>query len=124
MNSFTQTATTQANLFTCAYVAKTNKITITINNPAYAFRMITQLELKTIDWTGSTFDRNKPNDINEIISNLYNFSKRYFSIIPYISGSVNLQPFNNVYIHSTNLGNYNSIGAMGEQTIVNKNTCV
>ena len=66
MNSFTQTATTQANMFTCAYVAKTNKITITCNSNLYAFRIITQIELKTTDWTGTAFDRNKPNDMNEV----------------------------------------------------------
>ena len=110
MNSFTQTATTQANLFTCAYVAKTNKITITCNSSSYAFR----------NWNGISFDRNKPNDINEVLSNLNNFSVRYNSLIPYVSGSINLQPFNNIYIHCTNLGNYNSIGPSNERTIVKK----
>ena len=40
--------------------------------------------------------------------------------MPFISGSINLQPFNNIYIHATNLGNYNSIGPMNERTIVKK----
>ena len=66
MNSVAQTATGAANLFTCAYVVKTDKITIACNNVIYAFRIPTQPELKTIEWTGSTFDRNKPNDINEV----------------------------------------------------------
>lgn len=120
MNSQAQTATTFTNLFTCTYVIKTNKITVTCNSPIYAFRILTQMELKTIDWTGAAFNRDKPNDINEIISNLDNFSKRYNSVIPYFSGSINLQPFNNVYIHATNLGNYNTIGCLNERTIVKK----
>jgi len=120
MNSQAQTATTVASLFTCTYVVKTNKITITCNNNQYAFRILTQPELKTIDWNGPSFDRNRPTDINEIISNLDNFSKRYNSVIPYVSGAINLQPFNNVYIHATNLGNYNTIGCQNERSIVKK----
>lgn len=120
MNSQAQTATTVSNLFTCTYVIKTNKITITCNNNQYAFRVLTQPELKTIDWTGPSFDRNRPADINEIISNLDNFSKRYNNVIPYVTGAIVLQPFNNVYIHATNLGNYNTIGCLNERTIVKK----
>ena len=120
MNSETLTATSVANLFTCAYVVKTNKITITCNSILYAFRIVTQPELKTIEWTGTSFDRSKANDINEVLSNLNNFSARYNSVIPYVSGALNLQPFNNIYIHSTNLGNYNSIGCMNERTVIKK----
>lgn len=120
MNSVSQTATGQANLFTCSYSVKTNKITFICNNVIYAFRILTQPELKTIEWTGTSFDRNKPNDINEVLSNLDNYSSRYNSVIPFVSGALNLQPFNNIYIHSSNLGNYNSIGPQNERTIVKK----
>jgi len=123
MNSVGQTATGIANLFTCIYVVKTNKITINIKTDpirVLAFRIITQPELKTVIWTGTSFDRNKPNDINEVLSNLDNYSIRYNQIIPFVSGSINLQPFNNIYIHGTNLCNYNTIGPMNERTILKK----
>lgn len=123
MNSVTQTATTMADLFTCTYDPKTNKIKISIKTDpikVHAFRIVTQPELKTIDWNGPAFDRNKPNDINDIISNLNQFSVRNFAITPYYSGSLYLQPFNNIYIHATNLGNYNTIGCQNERTIVKK----
>ena len=123
MNTQANNVSSIPNVFTCVYIPKTNKIQISIiNSPfiAYAFRILTQQELKTIDWNGPSFDRNKPNDINEIISNLDNFSVRNFPITPYMSGSLYLQPFNNIYIHATNLGNYNSIGCQNERTIVKK----
>ncbi len=123
MNSVSNTPTGEPNLFTCQYVVKTNKITISIlNDPirVFAFRIITQPELKTVDWTGTAFDRNKPNDINEVLSNLDNFSVRYNQLIPYVSGSINLQPFNNIYIHGSNLCNYNTIGPKNERTILKK----
>jgi hypothetical protein len=121
MNS--QTTAIAANLFTCAYIAKTNKISISILNDAnkvYSFRIPTQIELKTMNWFGPSFDRNKPNDINEIISNLDNVSGRHFIINPFMSGALYLQPFNNIYIHATNLGNYNTIGCQNERTIAKK----
>jgi hypothetical protein len=111
------------NVFTCAYIPKTNTISIAVQDidpHVFAFRILTQPELKTVDWNGPPFDRNKPNDINEIISNLDNFSVRNFSITPFMSGALYLQPFNNIYIHATNLGNYNSIGCQNERTIVKK----
>ena len=33
---------------------------------------------------------------------------------------LNLQPIRNVYIHATNLGNFNTLGARGEQTVIKK----
>ena len=118
MNGVAQTATGVANLFTCTYDVMRNKIGIIINNNQYAFRIITQPELKTIDWTGTSFNRNKPNDVNEVLSNLNNYSARYNNVVPYISGPINLQPFKNIYIHALNLGNYNTIGPQNERTIV------
>ena len=99
MNSQAETATGVANLFTVAYDLLTNKIRIVITNATYTFRIITQPELKTLAWNGPSFNRNKPNDVNEILNNLDNYSKRYNSVIPYYSGSVNLQPFKCIYIH-------------------------
>ena len=121
MNNVSQTATGAANLFTCAYVVKTNKITIACSNSQYEFRIITQPELKTIEWTGGpTFDRNKPNDINEIFSNMNSVSVKHNSTNPFVSGAINLQPFNNIYIHGSNLCNYNTIGPLNERTILKK----
>ena len=124
MNAIAQTATTVADMFTCAYQAKTNKIQISIKAAtapiSYAFRIPTQPELKTMDWNGDAFNRNKPNDINEIISNMDNISVRSFILNPFVTGSIYLQPFNNIYIHATNLGNYNTIGCQNERTIVKK----
>lgn len=120
MNSVAQTATGVANLFTCAYVVKTNTIGITINNNIYAARIMTQPELKTMEWTGTNFNRDRPADINEVLSNLDNFSTRFNTVIPYTSGAINLQPFNNVYIHGNNLCNYNTIGPLNERTILKK----
>jgi hypothetical protein len=111
--------------FTCTYIVKTNKIQIAVANlPPYdlAFRILTQFELNAadLDWGGPKFSRTKPNDINEIISNLNNFSDQHTPQNAFMSGSLYLQPFNNIYINATNLGNYNTIGCQNERTIVKK----
>ena len=120
MNSQAETALGIASFFTCTYSAKTNKIKIIISNNQYAFRILTPMELKTTDWTGVSFDRNKPAEINEVLSYLDNFSTRSLIGIPFESGAINLQPFNNIYIHGNNLCNYNTIGPLNERTILKK----
>lgn len=123
MNSYTQTTTTTLNnVFKCEYVVKTNKMMISTLIDGYTFRIITQPELKTTLNNGFStyYDTNKPNDMNDILSNLENASPQHNKVVPYLSGALNLQPFNNIYIHSTNLSNYNSIGPMNEKTIVKK----
>lgn len=121
LNSFAQTATNIANLFTCSYIAKTNQIQIATGNDNISFKILTpnDLQLAISDFTAA-YDKKNPHDINEVLSNLNGFAPRYNKAVPYLSGALILQPFNNIYIHSTNLGNYNSIGPMGEQTIVKK----
>jgi len=120
MNTLIQPLTGVANMFSCSYVAKTNRLVITMNDDFYAFRIITSAELKTTEWLGTNYDRNKPDDINDILSNLNDFSIRCNKVIPYISGGLFLQPFNNIYIHATNLGNYNTIGCQNERNILKK----
>ena len=121
MNSFTQTATTRQNAFKCTYILKTNRIQIEMLYDDLTFRILTPTELEDKpEWFLADYDKRNPGDMNEVLSNLSRSSPTYNKVVPYISGSIVLQPFNNIYIHSTNLGNYNSIGAMGERTIIKK----
>ena len=125
MNDIAQPIVNVADMFTCAFQAKLNKIRISIkadplSTRTFSFRILTQPELKTIDWNGTAFDRNKPNDINEIISNLNSFSIKNRDLAPFLTGSIYLQPFSNIYIHSTNFGNYSTIGCQNERTITKK----
>jgi hypothetical protein len=66
------------------------------------------------------YDKTKPNDCNEILSNLENVSQVCEILNPFKSGYLNMQPIRNLYLHSTTLGNYNSIGPDGCQTIIKK----
>lgn len=121
MNNYAQTATTRTNVFKCTYIVKTNRIQIEIMYDDLTFRLLTPRELHNKpEWFVANYDKRNPADMNEVLSNLGTASPTYNKVVPYVSGSVMLQPFNNIYIHSTNLGNYSTIGAMGERTIVKK----
>ena len=54
--------------------------------------------------------------INEVFRN----SVQYPSGTSYESGFIDLLNVHNIYIHSPNIGNYNSIGVRGEDTIIKK----
>ena len=60
----------------------------------------------------------KPNDINEVLSNLEGLSPSYAFDMPYVSGFLNFQPINNIYLHSSSIGNYNSLSCDGSQTVI------
>ena len=42
----------------------------------------------------------------------------YDSNIPYVSGVLDLQLIRNIYMHSPNLGNFNTIGPLNESTTI------
>jgi hypothetical protein len=110
------------NLFTVSYTSKTNSITIAMLPGTLVFRIITPAELKT-KLNGvftASYDVNKPNDCNEILSNLQDTSFEYDSNATYTSGYLNMQPIRNIYLHSPSLGNFSNIGPLGEQTVIKK----
>jgi hypothetical protein len=66
------------------------------------------------------YDKSQPNDINEVLSNLEGNSLLYSYNSPYVSGFLNFQPINNMYLHSGSIGNYNSLSCDGSQTVIKK----
>jgi hypothetical protein len=110
------------NLFTVSYTSKTNSITIAMLPGTLVFRILTPAELKTKlnGVFNVSYDVNKPNDCNEILSNLQDTSLEYDSNATYTSGYLNMQPIRNIYLHSPSLGNFSNIGPLGEQTVIKK----
>ena len=116
----TTTALIQTNLFNVFYNSNNNTITISISFSGYTFQVLTPNDLKTA-LNGNfyaTYDKSKPNDINEVLSNLEGSNLLYDYNIPFVSGFLNFQPINNIYLHSSSLGNFNSISCDGSQTVI------
>ena len=88
----------------------------------YSFKILTPNDLKTNlnnDFY-LVYDKSQPNDINEVLSNLEGNSLLYYHNSPYVSGFLNFQPINNIYLHSGSVGNYNSLSCDGSQTVIKK----
>jgi hypothetical protein len=85
--------------------------------------MLTNLDLKTRvngTWNGVNYDVNKANDMNDIIRNYDGVSAWFYNY--YESGYLDLHPIRNIYLMSSNMGNFNTLGANGESNIIKKNT--
>ena len=110
------------NLFNVVYYTKRNNIKITVADNEFTFKILTPDDLKT--GLNNTFlqnyNKSQTNDCNEVLSNLNGLSPFYSISSPYISGFLNLQPINNIYLHSSSLGNYNSLSCDGSQTVIKK----
>ena len=69
-------------------------------------------------WVGS-FDVNDVKSVNEVLGNYQMNVYQYNN--PYVSGFINLQPIKNIYIHSSQLSNYNQKNLRtGDSTTVKK----
>ena len=67
------------------------------------------------------YDKTKPNDCNEILSNLENVSQVCEILNPFKSGYLNMQPIGNLYLHSS-VGTYITVARRPngyDNTIIN-----
>ena len=110
------------NLFNVSYDIKNNNLTIAMPYSGYSFKILTPLDLKTSlnNAFVPLYDKSNPYDINEVLSNLEGVSGTYYYNVPFISGFLNFQPINNIYLHSSTIGNYNSLSCDGSQTVIKK----
>ena len=109
------------NLLKSSYNSKKNSISIYHDYADWKFKILTDDDIFTKlndTWLGASYDNNNPHSINDIIGNHIDNSPFYTSSNPY-NGALNLQPIRNIYIHSS-IGNYNTLGARGETSIVKK----
>ena len=86
------------------------------------FKLLTDFDLKqTAEGNpgAETITKTNLQSANAIISNTTDNSSVYINTTPF-NQQLNLQPVRNVYIHNTDLGSFNTLGARGEQTIIKK----
>ena len=107
------------NLLSCVYNPRKNTINITSNYAHWKFKILSDDDIfakLNNAWVGDNYDVNNPRNINDIIGNHIQNSP-FYTLSNGYTGSLNLQPIRNIYIHSS-LGNYNTWGARGETSIV------
>ena len=74
-------------------------------------------------WNGvgaNAYDFKNPQDINDILNNTDGYSSFFSASSPHVTGYIDLQPIKNIYMYSTNLGSFSTIGCKGEVTIIKK----
>ena len=73
-------------------------------------------------WTGPAYDHNNPEDINELLGNTSGSGSFFSGTSPFVSGYIDLQYIKNVYLHSANLGNFQTVmaNARGSRNIIKK----
>ena len=92
------------------------------------FQFLTDYELQdpatltagNFAWNGPAYDKSNLQSANNIISNTTDYSTPYEGATHPMHKQLNLQPIRNVYIHSPNLGNFNTLGPRGESTVIKK----
>ena len=110
--------------FTVSYIAATNNIKIALDQgfTSWSFYILSPDDLKT-KFNGlfhlESYDVSNPHDCNELLSNLDGPSVYCDSINPFV-GFLNMNPINNLYLHSSSLGNLNNVGCRNENTIIKK----
>ena len=116
--------TAYAGGLTASYSASTQKITIVTTYSDMTFKILTADDNKTkLDgtWVGDAYNQDDPSDINSEMLKLVSGNDGYQTFTnPFVSGYVNLQPIRNIYLHSSNIGAYNTIGLYGCRTIIKK----
>jgi hypothetical protein len=71
-------------------------------------------------WVGTAYDHKNPQDMNDILNNTDGYSTFFSAAAPHVTGYIDLQPIKNIYMYSTNLGSFSTIGCKGEVTIIKK----
>ena len=110
---------------TVSFNATTNQLSLYIGS--LEFQFLTDKELQdpatltagNFAWVGFPYDKSNLQSANAVISNTTDNSSVYINTTPFYQ-QLSLQPIRNIYIHSTNLGSFSTIGARGESTIIKK----
>ena len=110
-----------------------NTITITPVVSTILAKVLTDQDLKTGmanlvingwsgTWTGPAYDHSNPEDINELLGNTSGAGAFFSGASPFVSGYIDLQYIKNVYLHSANLGNFQTVmaNARGSRNIIKK----
>ena len=94
----TATNDIQADLFTYSYDSEQRRLTITMSNSVYSFKIPTEKELRAVPWDGQTIT--DPMSINKLVGN---YEEKAPTSTTWPSGLFSLNPFNSAYILSPEL---------------------
>ena len=94
-------------------------VTVNIANVTFDCKILTDYELKTLTWGGTTYNVNDLKSVNELLRNNENTSTTGTVSTP-VEFYLNLQPVRNIYLRSPNISSFSTIGCNGESSIIKK----
>lgn len=71
-------------------------------------------------WYGDPYDIKNTKDINDMLSNNIGLSAFFSIASPWTSNYIDLHPIKNIYLHSSSLSTFKTLGPNGENTIIKK----
>ena len=118
MNEATNGFQANNDYFSVSYDYDTNKITITLNYVDFSFKIMTdyETEYNTIQWTGTSYDRNNLKSINQVLGN-YTSSLNYPD---WTSRYLTLLALRNLYLTCSELSDAKQLGSTGAYNIIKK----
>ena len=93
--------------------------TISLSVSGFDCKILTDYELKTLTWGGTSYNKNDLQSVNELLSNNENTSTTGTVSTP-VEFYLNLQPVRNIYLRSPNISSFSTIGCNGESSIIKK----
>ena len=93
--------------------------TISLSVTGFDCKILTDYELKTLTWGGTSYNKNDLQSVNELLSNNENTSTTGTVSTP-VEFYLNLQPVRNIYLRSPNISSFSTIGCNGESSIIKK----
>ena len=93
--------------------------TISVSVSGFDCKILTDYELKTLTWGGTSYNKNDLQSVNELLSNNENTSTTGTVSTP-VEFYLNLQPVRNIYLRSPNISSFSTIGCNGESSIIKK----
>lgn len=95
-----------------------NWLQIATNDPNKIFRILTDVEIPSIQsWSNTTVNPGNLASANDIINNTIVPALNYNQSIPFKCEFLNLHPINNIYITSPNLGSFDTLAAFSNNII-------
>ena len=108
--------------FSVSYDFSKHVVIISTSSFDLEFEIMTVKDLATKKnglWSGPSYDPRNPADVNsEMLGQTEGTAANHGLGNPWVSAVLNLQPIRTIFVHSPNLGNFNTVGPNGERGII------
>ena len=109
------------NIFQCSYDLNMNVLNIASVYNELEFKILNDDEIKNKmnnEWLGTSYDGNNGHSCNEVIGNIGD--SKFHSLGESYLGMINLNTIRNLYLHSTALSGYSTIGPSNNRSSIIK----